>query len=302
MTRLFRKQKQHVVSLSATLIAGVLLTLLAFIIGDLAPMHDIDWMDVAGEAAATIMAAIWFVLLMLCRPRGWVTILLLIGSGTYWLTTWLDLLDELLAYPPDNRLLAWLESLPAPISMFLLTWGLVVWFNEQQAVNRQLKQREHFHREHSLIDPVTQLYSLRYLLVQLSREALLHDKRDQPLSVMMVDIDGFAHYNRIHGPRQGDQALNAVAAALEVALRETDLACRYTSDRFIVLLPDTPPHEVSVFSQLIEDCCNNALKGKLNVTTVQLTRQKAEPEQALFERLNQLLASAKRSHSHPEVA
>lgn len=260
-------------------------------------MHDVDWVDLVGEATSSMMAAIWLILLTLCRPRGRVTTVLLLGSATYWLTTWLDVLDEFIAYPPQSHLFTWLESLPAPISMTLLTWGLVTWYREQQAVNRQLKQREHFHREHSLIDPVTQLYSLQYLLIQLNREAMLHDKRNQPLSLVMVDINGFAQYNREHGAHKGDQALNEVASALEVALRETDLACRYTSDRFAILLPDTPSHEVGVFSKLIQECCNTALKGALSVTTVQATRIEGESENALFERLNQQLAGAKRATS-----
>lgn len=289
--------QQHATSVSLTLVTSLLLTLLALTTGELKPMADVDWMDFFGEATSSLMAAIWFVLLILCRPKGRVTALLLLGSATYWLTSWLDLLDEFVAYPPHSHLFTWLESLPAPISMLLLTWGLAIWFGEQQAVNRQLKKRENFHREHSLIDPVTQLYSLRYLLVQLNREALLHDKRSLPLSLVMVDIDDFSRYNRIHGIRKGDQALTEVAAALEIALRDTDLACRYASDRFVILLPDTPPDEVNVFSKLIEDCCSSALKGTLKVTTVQVTRKARESEQDLFERLNQRLASAKRTPS-----
>ncbi|WP_125781324.1 GGDEF domain-containing protein [Pseudoalteromonas rubra] len=288
---------KNVSSLCLALIASIGLTILALFVGEPKSMHEVDWVDLTGEATSSMMAAIWLILLALCRPRGRVTTILLFGSATYWLTTWLDVLDEFIAYPPHSHLFTWLESLPAPVSMTLLTWGLITWYREQQAVNRQLKQREHFHREHSLIDPVTQLYSLRYLLIQLNREAVLHDKREQPLSLVMVDIKGFAQYNRAHGPQQGDQALNEVASALELALRETDLACRYTSDRFAILLPDTPPHEASVFCELIRDCCNSALKGALTVTTVQATRMAGESEQALFERLNQQLAGAKRTSS-----
>ncbi|MEC4088001.1 GGDEF domain-containing protein [Pseudoalteromonas rubra] len=288
---------KNVSSLYITLCVSILLTMLALFIGELKSVNDIDWVDSVGEATTSMMAAIWFILLMLCRPRGRVTTVLLLGSATYWLTTWLDLLDEFIAYPLQSHLFTWLESLPAPVSMTLLTWGLVTWYREQQAVNRQLKQREHFHREHSLIDPVTQLYSLRYLLIQLNREAVLHDKRNQPLSLVMVDINGFAQYNRIHGVQKGDESLNEVASALEIALRETDLACRYTSDRFAVLLPETPPDEARVLSQLIQACCNSALKGTLTVTTVQATRVVGESELALFERLNQQLAGAKRTSS-----
>ncbi|TMP39232.1 GGDEF domain-containing protein [Pseudoalteromonas rubra] len=288
---------KNVSSLCLALVISIVLTILALFIGELKSMHDVDWVDLIGEATSSMMAAIWLILLALSRPRGRVTTVLLLGSAIYWLTTWLDVLDEFIAYPPQSHLFTWLESLPAPISMTLLTWGLVTWYREQQAVNRQLKQREHFHREHSLIDPVTQLYSLQYLLIQLNREAILHDKRNHPLSLVMVDIKGFAQYNREHGAQKGDLALNEVASALEVALRETDLACRYTSDRFAILLPDTPPHEVDVFSKLIQNCCNTALKGALTVTTVQATRTEGESEQALFERLNQQLAGAKRATS-----
>jgi diguanylate cyclase (GGDEF)-like protein len=53
----------------------------------------------------------------------------------------------------------------------------------------------------------------------------------------MVDIDHFKRYNDDHGHMAGDEALKAVARAVLVALRGSDLAVRYGGEEIIVILP-----------------------------------------------------------------
>ncbi len=280
-------------SIALLTVIAVALTASAFYVGQLKATAQIDWLDLFGEATSSAMALLWFVLLLRCRPQGRLSVLLLIGASSYWLTTWLDLLDEVIAYPPTNHAFTWMESLPAPISMVLLTWGLFHWYQEQQAINRQLQQREYFHREHSLIDPVTQLYSMRYFLIQLRREALLHDKRQLPLSLIAVDVDAFARFNLKFGLTQGDAQLRQLAQALELPLRETDLVCRHASDQFIALLPETLPDEAALLAQQVERCCAEVSHGAATVTATSLTRESGESDQVLIRRLNLKLQSAK---------
>ena len=59
------------------------------------------------------------------------------------------------------------------------------------------------------------------------------------LSAIVLDLDGFAGINDRHGHCAGDDALRAVARAVEASLRPADLAGRLGGEEFLVLLPDT---------------------------------------------------------------
>ncbi len=65
-------------------------------------------------------------------------------------------------------------------------------------------------------------------------------RSNQPLSVVMVDIDHFKFYNDTYGHQEGDICLKRVSNALSSTLmRQCDIICRYGGEEFIAILPDT---------------------------------------------------------------
>jgi diguanylate cyclase (GGDEF)-like protein len=72
--------------------------------------------------------------------------------------------------------------------------------------------------------------------VELARAARYHE----PLSLLLVDVDGLKAINDRNGHRAGDLALQAVARALRTGARQTDLAARLGGDEFALLAPSTP--------------------------------------------------------------
>lgn len=243
-----RIPRYHRLRLLLALMAMLLLSLLVAVGGELKLWSAISWLDVAGEGAVAAMAFVWIWLVLASRPAGRVTNLLYAGGTAYFAATWLDLCDEFFAFGGGGHWVGSLESIPAPIGMVLLTLGLLGWHREQRTVNAQLKRRERFFREHRLVDYLTKLYSADYLLPLLQRELRLHQARQAPLALLVIDLDDFAGYNRRHGDAAGDRLLREVSECLLAQLRADDLLCRYAGDRFVALLPTTTAAEAEALA------------------------------------------------------
>ena len=90
----------------------------------------------------------------------------------------------------------------------------------------------------SVRDPLTGLYNRRYMEETFDREIQRAIRKQQPLSVIMADIDGFKNINDTVGHVLGDRALCKVSTFLMKNVRASDVACRFGGDEFCLILPD----------------------------------------------------------------
>ncbi|MBF0220424.1 MAG: GGDEF domain-containing protein, partial [Gammaproteobacteria bacterium] len=88
---------------------------------------------------------------------------------------------------------------------------------------------------HANIDSLTGLYNRRWLNSALQR--LLEN--EQPLCLLLIDVDHFKRYNDTQGHQGGDQALIALGNVLKTTVRPYDFPTRYGGEEFLVLLPMT---------------------------------------------------------------
>ncbi|MEO6228331.1 MAG: diguanylate cyclase, partial [Thermomonas sp.] len=93
-------------------------------------------------------------------------------------------------------------------------------------------------RQQSIRDPLSGLYNRRYLEESAQRELTRCERRGQPLSLLMLDIDHFKKFNDTHGHPGGDALLAQFGQLLQAMTRGEDIACRYGGEEFTLILPE----------------------------------------------------------------
>jgi len=92
-------------------------------------------------------------------------------------------------------------------------------------------------RAQSTKDPLTGLYNRRYLEEMLGREIRRAIRSEQPLGILMIDIDHFKKFNDTYGHDAGDAVLRETGSFLVRSIRAEDFVCRYGGEEFVVVLP-----------------------------------------------------------------
>lgn len=93
------------------------------------------------------------------------------------------------------------------------------------------------------IDPLTGSYNRRFGLRRLEEEFKRSARTNEPLGLLMLDLDHFKTVNDTYGHLVGDRVLQQVASAARSALREGDLLVRYGGEEFLALLPGAGRHD-----------------------------------------------------------
>ena len=88
-------------------------------------------------------------------------------------------------------------------------------------------------------DPLTKLLSKRVMEKALKREFIRALRYKKILSLIFLDIDNFKKTNDNFGHDNGDKLLKYVADNLLYYSRESDIAARFTDDKFVFILPET---------------------------------------------------------------
>ncbi len=124
------------------------------------------------------------------------------------------------------------------------------------------------------IDGLTQAANRRYFDSFLAQEWQRLARAQQPLSLLLCDVDHFKAYNDTYGHQAGDRCLQQLAALfMQVVHRPADLVARYGGEEFAIILPHTDQAGAAHLAQQICDAIealhlphSNAPLGRVSVS------------------------------------
>jgi two-component system cell cycle response regulator len=106
-------------------------------------------------------------------------------------------------------------------------------------------------RKLAVTDGMTGVYNYRAFKSQLGLEISRSKRFGLPVSLLMIDIDHFKHYNDRYGHLNGDLVLRTFARLLKENIRDVDCLARYGGEEFVIILPGTDKHSASLASEKI---------------------------------------------------
>jgi len=113
--------------------------------------------------------------------------------------------------------------------------------NHVQAVSHR-RLLEHL----ALVDALTEIPNRRRFEKAMQGEW----PQGQSMSLVMVDVDYFKHYNDHYGHASGDQVLRQVAGTLSGLLkRDADVVARIGGEEFVLFMPDTSPEGAQALAE-----------------------------------------------------
>ncbi len=121
---------------------------------------------------------------------------------------------------------------------------------QQAILIADLRKKEEALKKLVITDGLTGLYNHRHFQQRLRDECDRARRYSYKLSLIMIDIDNFKHYNDTHGHPAGDKVLLQVADILLDKARQSDVVARYGGEEFAILCHSSLADTVGVAERL----------------------------------------------------
>jgi diguanylate cyclase len=182
----------------------------------------------------------------------------------------------------------------------------------------QLQENLEVVRTESLTDPLTQLANRKYFDTTIEQAIAEARAKNEPLSLLMTDIDHFKNFNDSFGHLTGDQVLRLVAMSVKQNVKGLDTAARYGGEEFAVILPNTVLRSAitvadhvrrAVMTKELMKRSTGEHLGRVTISVGVATWRKNDTVASFIERTDTCLYAAKRHgrnrvmcETDPEVA
>jgi diguanylate cyclase (GGDEF)-like protein/PAS domain S-box-containing protein len=186
--------------------------------------------------------------------------------------------------------------------IFVGASGTLIDITKQKEMEALLRESEKKYRELSIVDDLTRLYNSRHFYFQLKMELDRSNRYEQPLTLLLLDLDNFKAFNDAYGHVEGDHVLWRLGQVVKRCLRETDFAYRYGGEEFTILLPMTTSADGAVTAERIrtefkKETFSPAPGQDVQVTvSIGIAQYKPQEEMKAFvHRVDQLMYQGKRN-------
>ncbi len=171
----------------------------------------------------------------------------------------------------------------------------------QKRYAERLREQVEQSLELALVDPLTGLNNRRYLETQLANLLKSMDRRPEPLTLLVFDIDNFKRINDTYGHDVGDEVLKGFGARLRDSVRIGDVLCRLGGEEFVLLMPGLDETQAAVVAErarrAIEErpfsVCGGAENLTVTVSVGVAERRESEDGSHFYRRADQALYQAK---------
>lgn len=106
-------------------------------------------------------------------------------------------------------------------------------------------------QEISVTDGLTGLYNRRFINERLEELWAFAVRHNEPLTIMLSDIDDFKSINDTYGHDRGDEVICQVANYFTMGARKEDLVARYGGEEFVVVMPNTEAEEARALAERV---------------------------------------------------
>jgi len=174
------------------------------------------------------------------------------------------------------------------LSLFIGIMGLLVIY----FLTKKLTSAYETIKRQAILDALTEVPNRRYFSERVLTEFNRSKRQQQPLSVIMCDVDNFKAYNDTYGHGNGDQCLKKIAQALKESIkRPVDFCARYGGEEFVVLLPDTG----------LDGALHVAERIRSNVEDMKIYHEKSLPAKVVTLSLGVTTSEKDNLFSHEEL-
>jgi diguanylate cyclase (GGDEF)-like protein len=148
------------------------------------------------------------------------------------------------------------------------------------------------------LDDLTGVFNRRAWLAQAETDMAIGTRYDQPLAVLMIDLDHFKHINDSLGHEAGDRALRFAGIALKASARRGDVVGRYGGEEFCVLMNHADNAAAQAFDrrlrQLLSTDAERMLGFALSYSAgIAMRRSRGDTLEAMLRRADATLYRAK---------
>ncbi|WP_370300398.1 diguanylate cyclase [Rheinheimera baltica] len=144
----------------------------------------------------------------------------------------------------------------------------------------------------ALHDPLTNLYNRRAFSQLVHPSWELGKRNNNPMSIMLMDLDWFKRINDQFGHAVGDKVLEGVAKEIKSRIRDSDIPLRWGGEEFLIFLPNTNSVQAKQLAEDLRAKIENIKIDNIGNVTMSIGVVSATPDQIDLEQLVNLADEA----------